>query len=76
MFINDDNYMFFLDRFNFYTRDFLSVYAYCLLRNHFHFLVRILDGVDHLEISEQLRKFFISYSTSSKKEAALYLKNT
>ena len=68
MFINDDNYHFFLDRFYYYTRDYLCIYAYCLLRNHFHFLVRINDGADHLKISEQLRKLFISYSKAFNKQ--------
>ncbi len=44
------------------------IYAYCLLRNHFHFLVRILDGADHLKISEQLRILFISYSKAFNKQ--------
>lgn len=68
LFSSGDNYKFFLDRFHFYTREVLSVYSYCLLGNHFHFLIKIVDSTDNNEASEQLRKFFISYSKSYNKQ--------
>jgi len=40
MFRNDDNRRFFLDRFNRYLSPFLDTYSWCLLPNHFHFLIR------------------------------------
>ena len=67
LFISPDHYKYFLDRFHFYTREILSVYAFCLLNNHFHFLVRIHNEVDSNLASEQLRRFFISYSKSFNK---------
>lgn len=68
LFISKDNYRFFLDRFHFFTRDVISLYSFCLLANHFHFLIKISDTIDHNSVSEQLRKFFISYSKAFNKE--------
>lgn len=68
LFTSSDNYRFFLDRFHFYTREVLSVYSFCLIRNHFHFLVKVHESVDHRSVSEQLRKFLISYSKAFNKE--------
>lgn len=41
LFITDNNYLFFLRRYNEYLNLFLDTYCYCLMPNHFHFLVRI-----------------------------------
>jgi len=68
LFSSTDNYLFFLDRYHFYTRNILSVYTFCLLSNHFHFLIKVHDSVDDEEVSEQLRKFFISYAKAYNRE--------
>lgn len=72
------NYNFFLDKWSEYLEEVLGVWAYCLLPNHFHFLVRIKDE-DKLAdlpnrgkssshcISNQFRNFFISYTKSFNK---------
>lgn len=62
LFVNRQNYKFFLDRFQFYTKRILAVYAYCLMPNHFHFLIKVNNQAEGQEISSQLRKLFISYS--------------
>lgn len=41
IFREDENYRFFLERFRFYISPIADVYAYCLMPNHFHFLVRV-----------------------------------
>jgi len=38
LFKSDRNYLFFLDRFNKYLSDYIDLYCYCLLPNHFHLL--------------------------------------
>lgn len=68
LFSSADNCKFFLDRFHFYTQKVMSVYSFCLLSNHFHFLVKIDDSIGKIRASEQLRKFFISYSKSYNKQ--------
>jgi hypothetical protein len=41
MFKNDDNYLFFLKKLAEYLSPVIDLYAYCLLGNHFHLLLRI-----------------------------------
>ena len=41
VFIEDENYRFFLDKYNQYILPIAETYAYCLLPNHFHLVVRI-----------------------------------
>lgn len=44
LFKNEENYRFFLTKFKKYINPIAETYAYCLLPNHFHFLVKIKDG--------------------------------
>lgn len=41
MFTQDCNYFFFLTKLDFYLTPFLEIYAYCLMGNHFHLMVKI-----------------------------------
>ncbi len=41
LFRSEDNYNFFLNKFALHLTPILDTFAYCLLPNHFHFLVRI-----------------------------------
>ena len=41
IFIEDENYRFFLDKYQQYILPIAETYAYCLLPNHFHLVVRI-----------------------------------
>jgi DNA mismatch repair ATPase MutS len=41
LFYNADNYIHFLRKYDIYLSDYLTTYAYCLLGNHFHFLVKL-----------------------------------
>lgn len=62
LFFSDENYRFFLRKFHQYTEEIFSVYSYCLLNNHFHFLIKIDENVDSTTVIERLRRCFISYS--------------
>lgn len=81
LFCNDANYVYFLKKFAFYLSPVLDTYAYCLLSNHFHLLVRIKDLTTfkklsnlpenkstHEIISHQFRKFFQCYALSFNKQ--------
>ncbi|MEM1215507.1 MAG: hypothetical protein AAGJ82_07480 [Bacteroidota bacterium] len=54
LFINDENGKFFLRQWKKYL-PYLEVYGYCLMPNHFHFLVGVqpLNAVLHTHIAEQ-----------------------
>lgn len=108
LFYKEENYRYFLKKYDEYLSDYLDTYAYCLLPNHFHLLVRVKDNdavltaarlskflkpseaeeripslegmvsVDRI-VSEQFRRFFISYSQSINKQenrvGSLFQKN-
>jgi putative transposase len=51
LFLSDENRFFFLKRYKKFLHPFLSTYAYCLLDNHAHFIIRIHeveDIIDHI----------------------------
>ena len=70
LFKNDANYDFFLKRFAKYLSPVLDVYAFCLLNNHFHFLIKIKERESfkgnsancHEFVSKQFKLFFQSYA--------------
>ena len=67
IFFNEGNYDYFLRQYHKYTVDLLDTFAYCLLSNHFHLLLRPKVNDPDL-ISEQFRKFFIAYSMAINKQ--------
>lgn len=84
MFKNKDNYVFFLKKLNEYLTPVVELYAYCLLGNHFHLLLRVKplpdlttfeklsnlksDKSAHDIVSHQFRKFFQSYAMAFNKQ--------
>ena len=78
LFATDENFRFFLQQYTKYTQPYVETWAYCLLPDHFHFLIRIKEnedsklnsevGIDHLFISRQFRKFFQSYVMAFNKQ--------
>ena len=43
IFSNDKNKSFFLRRFDEHLNNYISVYAYCLMDNHFHLIIKVND---------------------------------
>jgi REP-associated tyrosine transposase len=43
LFYKPDNYIYFLKKYDQYLNDYLETYAFCLLPNHFHLLVRVKE---------------------------------
>ncbi|MDW7681215.1 MAG: transposase [bacterium] len=75
LFYKRDNYHYFLLKYNDYLSDYLDMYAYCLMPNHFHLLVQVktIDAIDSIidvnkKIGEQFRKFFLSYAQAINKQ--------
>ena len=64
LFYSPENYRFFLRKSGQYLNEVFDFLCYCLMPNHFHFLVRVKENSnpDH-----QLRRFFISYSMALNK---------
>ena len=49
LFRNDNNYTYFLNRYALYVNPVADTYAYCLLPNHFHFVIQIKNEKDLIE---------------------------
>jgi len=63
LFYYHGNYDFFLQKYFMYLGSIVDTYGYCLLPNHFHFLIRIRDSeTNPRKVSNQFRKLFISYA--------------
>jgi len=78
LFYQPMNYTYFLENWKKYLADYLDVYSFCLLPNHFHFLSKvrsekqiILLNEDIFDINifleEQFRRLFITYSQAINK---------
>lgn len=66
IFFDEDNYLFLLDKFKKYKEDFnISVIAYCLMPNHYHFLLR--QNAD-FSISGYIQRIFNSYTKAINKK--------
>ena len=65
VFFENENYLYFLEQFKKHVLPFIEVYAYCLMPNHFHFFVRVIDK-DPFE--KGIKNFFISYSKAINKK--------
>ena len=64
LFREEENYRYFLDKWEKYLKNYCNVLAYCLLPDHFHFFIKIndLSGDVHKILIEQFKRFFNSYS--------------
>ena len=61
IFTEDENYRFFLDKYKQYITPIAETYAYCLLPNHFHLVVRIRRK----EVIEELIRTKSDFSTTN-----------
>jgi len=71
LFYQKKNYDYFLEKFHELVDDCLDIYAYCLLPNHFHFLIFIPEAItDTGIVSEKFRRLFLGYSQAINKQQA------
>jgi len=82
LFLHEDDYWLFLEKFTQYMSDYCQCFAYCLLPNHFHFLIKVNDSDDEdygKLVSEKFRCFFQTYAASFNKlynrRGSLFTKN-
>ena len=86
-----DNYYYFLNRYAYHTQQVLKTYAYCLMPNHFHLLVRVcswdelekapkFEGVVHKfvmqKISNWLNGYARAYNIKYERKGALFIDYT
>ena len=63
IFRSKENYRFFLQQYRDFISPIADTFCYCLMPNHFHFLIRIKNAV---EIKETLKESFQKYGTAEK----------
>jgi putative transposase len=82
IFVNKGNYFFFLEKYKHYISPIADTFCYCLMPNHFHFLIRVkserelmktlsnLTGFENLSglIAKEFSNFFNSYSKAFNKQ--------
>ncbi|RMF07056.1 MAG: transposase [Candidatus Neomarinimicrobiota bacterium] len=68
IFYLNDNYRYFLEKFNQRMKNHLSMIAFCLLPNHFHFLIKTNNEISAKEISNDFRCLFLAYSMAINKQ--------
>ena len=74
LFRNKDNYSFFLQKYKKYVHPIADTYSYCLMPNHFHFLIRANSENENdrlsnsaspqKEITNAIKNWLLSYSKS------------
>lgn len=67
LFLSDENYKFFLIKYSQYCDGFFDTIAYCLIPNHFHFLVRIGQNQQDKEIVKAFSSFLNCYAKALNK---------
>lgn len=90
LFLDEGNYFYFLEKYKIHIAPIADTYCYCLMPNHFHFLVRIKDERELMTafskfqsleklISKQFSNFFSSYTQAFNKQqtrkGSLFMKN-
>ena len=75
LFYKPENYKFFLRKLDEYLSSQIEVFAFCLLPNHFHLLVRVREKALHLEdakllypTSQAFHRLFTSFSKAINKQ--------
>ena len=66
IFGNDENKNFFLKQFSKYLSETISIFAFCLMDNHFHLVIRINE--DEKIVTQGFSNFFNSYAKAFNKE--------
>jgi len=78
IFLEDQNYLYFMSLYKKYIYPIADTFAFCLMPNHFHFLVRIKDdktsmgsetfGISNRPVWKPFADFFNSYSKAFNKK--------
>jgi len=71
IFFSCENYRYFMMKYHELLGGYVDTYAYCLIPNHFHFLVKVKESNEqlyHLKVSHQFRRFFQSYALAINKQ--------
>tara|TARA_B110000090_G_scaffold66376_1_gene76066 strand:+ start:9375 stop:9935 length:561 start_codon:yes stop_codon:yes gene_type:complete len=68
IFIEEQNYIYFLKLAKKHLSKTSNILTYCLLKNHFHFLIKTKEEITSKEISQSFSNLFNAYSKSINKK--------
>ena len=68
IFENENNKIYFLKQFSKYLSDKISVFAYCLMNNHFHLVIRL--NSEEKEVTQAFSNLFNSYAKAFNKQTS------
>ncbi len=63
IFVEEENYRFFLEKYQLYISPYVDTYCYCLMPNHFHFLVSIKSENEILNVLAREEKTLPKFKT-------------
>ena len=66
IFLSNDNKLYFLKLFSKYLIGIVDVYAYCLMDNHFHIVIKIVE--EEKIVTQSLSNLFNSYAKAFNKQ--------
>ncbi len=78
LFLENDNYFYFLNLVNKYLLPVAEIYSYCLLKNHFHILLKVRDDSDvpeeklHLPFSNLFNAYAKSINKKYNRDGSLF----
>lgn len=74
VFLSDDNKFFFLQKAKFYLSDFVEFYAFCLMSNHYNFVVKVKEKEEIVTSlsSQKLQKLETTFEGKQKGIHAMY----
>ena len=80
IFFKRENYLYFLEKVKEYLKPHIEIIAWCLMPNHFHFMIYIPDEKDVKEISRSIQIILRSYTRGINKQenrtGSLFTQNT
>ncbi|MFA4851240.1 MAG: hypothetical protein WC868_00120 [Bacteroidales bacterium] len=78
LFYEDENYDYFIKKYRFYLDKYVDTLCFCLMKTHFHFLIKIKDTEPNISevnkksiltpLEKAFKDFFISYAKSINKK--------
>ncbi len=78
IFREDENYYFFLSKYSFYLPPVVKTFAYCLMPNHFHFLIQVKEDSElstSKAFSNLLNFYCQSYNKKYQRKGSLFMAN-
>ena len=75
VFYERKNYTFFLQRYKYYLAEHAQTFAYCLMPNHFHLLIKVVSPQMSKRFADFMQSYVKSFNNMYNRHGSLFLKN-